>query len=335
MKDIIIVSDAWRPQINGVVRVLETIIPLVEQKGYTVHMITPNLFWSVPLPFYREIHLSLFAKRKVRVMLLAHKTSAVHIATEGPLGFAARSICIKHNIPFTTSYHTHFQLHLEARIGRIFTRQVSRLLVWFHRPAARTMVVSESLERVLRDIGLQHIVIWPLGVDTELFVRNLVPPVEQLPKPVFVYFGRLATEKNVEEFLRSTLPGTKLVIGDGPDRPRLEKKYRDARFVGYKTGQDLVNWLSMCDVCVFPSRTETFGLVVVEALACGVPVAAHRVMGPVDILTDGVDGCMSENLQEAAMKCLALSRDDCRKTAGTYSWDTSAEAFLKNLEFSA
>lgn len=178
----------------------------------------------------------------------------------------------------------------------------------------------------------KNIVVVPLGVDVELFKRNPAPSLSALSKPVFVYFGRLAPEKNPEEFFKLDLPGTKLVIGDGPDRKKLEKKYGKTHlFIGYKRGQELVDWLSLCDVFIFPSRTETFGLVALEALACGLPVAAHNVMGPRDSITHGKDGYLSDNLQEAALKCLALSRDDCRATAEQYSWEHSTDAFLQNL----
>lgn len=196
------------------------------------------------------------------------------------------------------------------------------------------MVSTESLKSELEISGFKNVVVVPLGVDVNHFVRNPASPLPKLSKPVFVYFSRLAPEKSPEEFLRLKMPGTKLVIGDGPDRKKLEKKYgKENMFVGYKRGQELVDWLSLADVFVFPSRTETFGLVVLEALACGIPVAAHDVMGPRDIITEGKDGYLSENLAEAAMKCLSLSRDDCRAKAIQYSWEHSAEAFIKNLAF--
>jgi glycosyltransferase involved in cell wall biosynthesis len=194
------------------------------------------------------------------------------------------------------------------------------------------MVSTESLKKELEATGYKNLVIMPLGVDTQLFTRNPAPQLPTLPKPVFVYFSRLSVEKNPEEFLKLSLSGTKLVIGDGPLRKKLEKKYATGHmFVGRKNGQELVDWLSLADVFVFPSRTETFGLVALEALACGIPVAAHDVMGPHDIVTVGKDGYLSENLAEAAQKCLPLLPEDCRAKALQYSWENSADAFLQNL----
>jgi len=201
----------------------------------------------------------------------------------------------------------------------------------FHRAGTRTFVATESLKVELEHRGFTHLSIVPLGVAVELFQRNPHPPLAPLPKPVFVYFSRLAPEKNPEEFLRLTLPGTKLVIGDGHYRTRLENKYSDALFVGYKSGQELVDWLSLADVMVFPSRTETFGLVVVEALACGIPVAAHDAPGPRDIITNGVDGYLGDDLEEAAIACLTLDPAQCRKKALGYTWNHTADTFIENL----
>lgn len=334
MKRVLIVTDAWYPQVNGVVTVLAKMSAILEDRGYEVNRITPEGFISLPLPFYPEIQLALFPRRKVARIIRHFNPDAIHIATEGPLGLAARRYCLRHSIPFTTSYHTHFQLHIEARMGGMLTSGVNAWLRWFHRPAVHTMVATQSLKHILDNIKFEHIEIWPLGVDTSLFVRTNQTPIDDLTKPVFVYFGRLAAEKNVEEFLRLDLPGSLLVIGDGPDRPRLEKKYgASARFVGYKRGQELVDYLSGCDVFVFPSTTETFGLVIVEALALGIPVAAHNVMGPRDIITEGKDGYLDSDLREAALKCLTLSPDDCRAKASQYSWEHSADAFLSHLVY--
>ena len=331
MKKILLVTDAWYPQVNGVVRVFATLMPLLEARGFTVTLVEPSQFRSVPMPFYREIAWSLFPKRTVGRMIAKEAPEYVHIATEGPLGLAARSVCIARGIPFTTSYHTHFQLHLEARIGTALTGAAYAFLRWFHKPASATMVVTEHLRETLQAHGFAHVSVWPLGVDTNLFTR-VERPSSELQKPVFVYMGRLSPEKSVEEFLSLSLPGSKLVIGDGPQRASLEQTYgKTAHFVGYKKGQELVELLSAADVMVFPSRTETFGLVIVEALACGVPVAAHDVMGPNDILTDGVDGYLDEDLADAAMRCLALRPEDCRATALRYSWERSAQVFTNLL----
>ncbi len=331
MKKILLVTDAWAPQVNGVVRVLDALIPVIEARGYEVVVIEPGQFRTMPLPLYPEIRLALFPKRHIRKILDTVRPDAVCIVTEGPLGWAARSVLMHRGIPFTTWYHSHFQLYVDARLRGLLW-PVLLFIRRFHAPAVRTMVSTESLKKELESYGFKNMVIVPLGVDTELFVRNPMPSLPALPSPVFTYFGRLAPEKSIEEFLKLKLPGTKLVIGDGPDRVRLEKIYgRDHTFLGYKHGQELVNWLSITNVFVFPSRTETFGLVALEALACGIPVAAHDVMGPRDIITEGKDGYLDDDLAIAARKCLSLSSEDCRAKALQYSWQRSADAFIKNL----
>ncbi|MFI5260618.1 MAG: glycosyltransferase family 4 protein [Candidatus Paceibacteria bacterium] len=331
MKKIVLVTDAWSPQVNGIVRVLQTLIPLLTARGYSVTVIEPGQFTTIPMPMYPEIRLALFAKRRVAKVLKELQPDMVCLVTEGPLGWAARSVCKQQKMPFVTWYHTHFPLYVKARF-HAFLRPVSLFIRHFHSGAVRTMVSTESLKRELTASGFKNMAVMPLGVDTELFVRNPEPPLPPLPKPVFVLFGRIAPEKSPEEFLKLDLPGTKLVIGDGPDRAKLEAVYgQKNKFVGYKTGQELVDWLSLADVFVFPSRTETFGLVVLEALACGIPVAAHDVMGPRDSITEGKDGYLSDDLAEAAVKCLELSPADCRAKALHYSWERSADVFIEHL----
>lgn len=332
MKKILIVTDAWAPQINGVVRVQDAHIHSLKARGCDVVIIHPGQFMTIPLLFYPEIRVALFPRRKVAKMIADAEPDAVHIMTEGPLGWAARAVCIRQGIPFTSWYHTHLELYVSIRL-RWMLRPIIALLRRFHSSAERTMVSTESLKRELGLMGFRkNIVVVPLGVDIELFKRNPTPSLPPLATPVFVFFSRLDPEKSPEEFLKMELPGTKLVIGDGVDRPRLEKEYGDKnKFVGFKRGQELVDWLSLADVFIFPSRTETFGLVALEALACGIPVAAHDVIGPRDIITNGVDGYIGDDLKDSALKCLALSRDACRATALKYSWEHSADEFLKNL----
>ena len=331
MRKILFVTDAWEPQVNGVVRVLKALIPILKKRGYEVVLIELGQFTTIPLPFYPEIPLALFPRRRVARMLEEAKPDVVCIVTEGPLGWAARAVCCKQGIPFTSWYHSHFQLYVDVRL-RGFLRPIFALMRRFHNSATQTMVSTETLKQELETNGFKHLTLMPLGVDTTLFTRNPSPPLKPLTGPVFVYFSRLAPEKNPEGFLRLDLPGTKLVIGDGPLREKLERQYGAThRFVGYKHGQELVDWLSLADVFVFPSRTETFGLVAVEALACGLPVAAHDAMGPRDIVENGVEGYLSDDLQSAAIKCLDLSREACRAKAERFSWERSADALLKNL----
>ncbi len=333
MRKILLVTDAWAPQVNGVTRVLNAHIDGLKERGYEVSVIEPGQFRTMPLPMYPEIRLALFARRRIATIIDKIKPDAIHIVTEGPLGWAARSVCLKHRIPFTTWYHTKFQLYVDVRLHGLLG-PIHWLMRRFHSKAVRTMVSTESLKCELEVDGFKNVVVVPLGVDIIQFIRNSSPPLPPLPKPVFVYFSRIAPEKSPEEFLKLKLSGTKLVIGDGPDRAKLEKKYgKENKFVGYKRGQELVDWLSLADVFIFPSRTETFGLVVLEALACGIPVAAHSCVGPRDIITEGKDGYLSEDLALAALKCLVLSRDDCRATAEKYSWEHSSETFIKNLFF--
>ena len=333
MKKVLIVTDAWAPQSNGVIRVQDAHMSYLKAHGYEITVIQPEQFTTIPLPIYPEIHLALFPRRRIRKMIEEAKPDAVHIMVEGPLGWAARAVCMKQGIPFTTWYHTHLQLYVKAYL-RGFLRPIHALLRRFHSAAVRTMVSTESLKRELESTGFRNVTVVPLGVDTELFTRTPVPTPNPFTKPVFVYFGRLAIEKSPEEFLKLKLPGTKLVIGGGPLRAQLEKKYPEARFLGvYKVEKEFVDQLSLCDVFIFPSRTETFGLVVLEALACGIPVAAHDVMGPKDSITNGKDGYLGEDLREAALKCLELSHADCRAKALQYSWEHSADVFIKTLYF--
>ena len=329
---LLLISDAWHPQVNGVVTAFEQMMRELDKRSVSVVVIHPALFRNIPFPLYPEIRLALFPRCFIAHTLEREQPDYIHIATEGPLGLAARAVCLRRGLRFTTSYHTHFQLYMHVRY-RIFLGLVYGLLRWFHKPASRTLVATPSLKAALESHDFKNLALWPLGVDAEFFVRNPNPSAPNLPKPVFLFFSRLAPEKSPEEFLKLDLPGTKLVIGDGPDRAALEMKYgHAARFVGCKKGRQLVDWLSRADVLVFPSRTETLGLVILESLACGVPVAAHDAMGPKDIITHGVDGHIGEDLTEAALACLKLDPAGCREKACRYPWEASADAFISHLE---
>jgi glycosyltransferase involved in cell wall biosynthesis len=330
-RKLLLVTDTWHPQVNGVVTALTKIKEHLERDGWEVVVIHPRLFRSVPLPWYPELRLALSPGRSLRRVLRREAPDYVHVATEGLLGWHARALCRRHGWRFTTSYHTNFQLYAHMR-GRLLLRPVQKLLRTFHGAATCVMVATPGLKRELEADGFGNVALCPLGVDAELFARKAASPMPKLLQPVFAYFGRLAREKSPEEFLNLDLPGTKLVIGDGPERERLEGRFGGhATFVGFKHGQELVEWLSLCDVMVFPSRTDTFGLVILEALACGVPVAAHDVMGPRDIIQNGVDGVLGEDLGKAALGCLSLERSKCREKALRYSWKASTAAFRRNL----
>ena len=326
---IAVITDAWHPQTNGVVRTLNTTRSMLLSQGHQVQVIEPGMCHSFPCPTYPEIRLAWRPKKLVNTQLEIFKPQAVHIATEGPLGMAARSWCLTRGLPYTTSYHTQFPEYLRARLPV----PLSFSYTWlrhFHGKAARTMVATPSMQTQLESHGFQHLVRWSRGVDVQLFrPRNEV--ALDLPRPIAVYLGRVAVEKNIEEFLKLDLPGTKLVIGDGPARVALQSKYPDVKFVGYKFGEELAAHMAACDVMVFPSRTDTFGLVLLEAMACGVSVAAYPVTGPIDVVREGVTGVLSNDLQAATIAALKMDRTACRDHALKYTWEHATAQFFTNL----
>jgi glycosyltransferase involved in cell wall biosynthesis len=327
---IMIVTDAWFPQTNGVVSTLAQTAAWLGRFGHEVRMITPRDFRSIACPTYPEIRLSILPYRKVRRSILAFSPQALHIATEGPLGLSARRFCLRHGMRFTTSYHTQFPQYLRARFP-IPLGLSYRALRWFHGAAARCMVSTASVRLDLTARGFGNLASWRRGVDTETF-RPHAKDFLGLPRPIAAYVGRVAVEKNVEAFLTMAWSGSKIIIGDGPERARLEKLYPDARFMGYRFGEDLARHLAAADIMVFPSRTDTFGLVNLEAMACGVPVAAYPVTGPIDVIEDGVTGALDPDLAAAARRALDVDPAACRAHALRSGWDVCSREFESNLE---
>ncbi|WP_112662838.1 glycosyltransferase family 4 protein [Microvirga flavescens] len=326
---LMIATDAWHPQINGVVRSLEYMAQQAPHFDAQVSFLTPQRFRSVPMPGYGEIRLSLVLPGMVERVLREEVPTHVHIATEGPIGFATRQACLRMGRTFTTSYHTRFPEYVSARVP-VPEDWTYRVLRRFHASASVTMVSTPSLERQLRERGFQHIRRWTRGVDTELF-RPRETRVLDVPGPVFLYVGRVAVEKNIEAFLSLDLPGTKVVVGDGPARQELQAKYKSALFLGARTGEALAEIYASADVFVFPSLTDTFGIVLLEALASGLPVAAFPVTGPLDVIEGSGCGVLDNDLQKAALAALEISRSRCRAYGESFTWRESARQFFSNI----
>lgn len=326
---IVIATDAWSPQVNGVVTTLKQTCETLRSQGHNVLMITPEGRRTMPCPTYPEIRLAIFQRRRIARELDEFRPDCIHIATEGTLGLAVRRYCIRRGIPFTTAYHTQFPEYVRARFPIPVSWTVA-VMRWFHRRAARTMVPTPGIQELLRGRGFNNVVIWSRGVNTDLFVPT--DPVRYAFKaPVWIYLGRVAVEKNVNEFLDLDLPGTKVVIGDGPDRESLTIRYPAAKFLGYKFGEDLARHLAGGDVFVFPSKTDTFGLVLLEAMACGLPCAAFPVTGPVDVVQHGVTGALNVDLNVACEKALTLDRNKCREYAESRDWGKAVNQFRSHL----
>lgn len=336
---ICIVSDAWTPQVNGVVRTLQSLRRELRHRGHKIYMLTPNLFKTIPCPTYPEIPLAINTAGRVAAILKRWKLDAIHIATEGPIGWAARRWCIKNNFPFTTAYHTAFPEYIAAR-SPLPAGLFYPIFRKFHTPSAGVLVATPTVQKILKARGFKHIVPWTRGVDTDLFTPDC-RLANDYPKPVQLYVGRVAVEKNIKAFLETNVPGTKLVIGDGPALQHLQTQYPDVHFLGPKFGKDLAAAYASADVFVFPSKTDTFGLVMIEALATGTPVAAYPVQGPVDVL--GHDGTgpfsdwrtsiavLDENLETAIQAATQLDRSACAQFAKNYCWSTVATQFLQAL----
>ncbi len=326
---LLLATDAWYPQVNGVVRTLARVRDELTAAGVTVEVVAPDGFRSIPCPTYPEIRLALAPGRGIARRIDTFAPDAIHIATEGPIGHATRALCLRRGLAFTTSFHTRFPEYVQARFGLPVGLGYA-VLRRFHGPASAVMVATASLRRELEQRGFGNVVAWSRGVDTELF-RPRRGGLGDLPRPVFAYVGRVAVEKNIGAFLALDLPGTKVVIGDGPQRAALARRHPEARFLGTLHGEALSAAFADADAFVFPSRTDTFGLVLLEALACGVPVAAYPVTGPIDVVNDPRVAVLDEDLGRAARAALALSRDDCRSFALGHGWDRTAQQFADNL----
>ncbi len=326
---ILIATDAWHPQVNGVVRTLTSLARSASGLGAEIEFLTPDGFPSLGVPTYPGLRVALPSRREIAKRIEAAAPDAIHIATEGPIGWAARAYCRRHQLAVTTSYTTRFPESIAVRT--IIPAAVSyAVLRHFHAAGAMTMVATSSLRQELGARGFRKLGTWTRGVDTDLF-RPDDPATLDLPKPIFMTMGRVAVEKNLEAFLALDLPGSKVVIGDGPQKALLERKYPKVRFLGEKTGQDLTSHLAAADVFVFPSLTDTFGVVQLEALACGTPVAAFPVTGPLDVIADHPVGALDTDLRSACLRALGISRQSCRSFALERSWENSARQFIGNL----
>ena len=332
---ILIVTDAWHPQVNGVVTTLSYLVEELKKQNHEVFLITPNDFITIPCPTYPEIKLSINAYPKVYKKIKEINAHIVHIATEGPLGFFARRYCMKNNIKFTSSLHTKFaeyvnkRTHIPVAVGYSFLR-------YFHKPANKILVTTKNMENELTKRNFKNLVVWSRGVN-----RNIFGKVEKanvsLPSPIYIYVGRVAIEKNIKAFLDIKIEGSKIVVGDGPQFNELKKKYKDVLFTGMLKEKAVASYLAASDVFVFPSKTDTFGIVIIEALAAGVPVAAYPVTGPLDILQNTKADCLDWDLKESMKKALKIKKEECKEIAKQYTWENCAKVFLQtasvNLQF--
>ena len=326
---VLIVTDAWSPQVNGVVTVLRMIANAMHRRGHMVEFLSPIEFRSVPCPTYPEIRLSVLPYRRVKARIESLAPDALHIATEGPLGLAARRYCMQRRIPFTTAYHTRFPEYVHARV-RLPVAITYHWLRNFHRHSRALMVPAPGVRRDLQRWGFLNTVPWSHGVDTEIFTPGDRDSLNTA-RPIFLYVGRVAVEKNIEAFLKLNLPGSKWVVGEGPLRARLERNYPHVNFAGIQPVEKLVSFYQAADAFVFPSLTDTFGLVLLEALACGTPVAAFPVAGPIDVIGNSPVGVLDWNLQSACLRALEISRQEARRYAEGFTWDHSAQQFESYL----
>lgn len=330
---LLLATDAWAPQINGVVVSIRNTLNCLRHQGHEVALIEPQQFRNIPCPRYPEIQLALRPAGGVGRTIASFAPDAIHIATEGPVGLATRRYCVDRGLPFTTAYHTQFPRYVRAYLG-LPVGLTYRWLRWFHGPSSAVMTATPAMRQELVQRNFRNVVHWGRGVDTALF-RPGPRVVKSFPQPVFLYVGRVSVEKNIDAFLALDLPGTKLVVGDGPDRPRLQRKFPDAVFAGTRHGAELASYYQLADAFVFPSLTDTFGLVLVEAMACGTPIAAFPVTGPIDVVTDKRAGVLDHDLHFACLRALTLNREDVASFGRTFSWESATRDFLRHAEQSA
>lgn len=330
MARILVVSDTWHPQINGVVRTLSSVARCLIRCGHHVEFITPDQFLTVPHPAYPDIRLALNTWPRLGTMVRRMKPDYIFVATEGPLGMAARWFCLRRNLHFTTSFTTNFPKYVRLHLP-IPERVTFAWLRWFHAPSDSVLVATKSMREELAEHGFRNLQPWSRGVDADLFRPRNDPVFKGLRRPIWLYVGRIAVEKNLDAFLSMDIEGTKIVVGTGPSKKKMQRKYGDSVFVGEKSGEELARYYSDADVFVFPSKTETFGMVMIEALASGTPVAAYPVAGPVDVITSDRVGVLRDDLRQAALDALSLSRNDCREFSLQYTWENCARTLLRHL----
>jgi glycosyltransferase involved in cell wall biosynthesis len=326
---ILLATDAWTPQVNGVVVTLRNTLGWLARWGHEVEVVSPHGFRTLPMPTYPEIPLAMMPGREVARRIRTFAPDAIHIATEGPIGNAARGYCVKHGLSFTTAYHTCFPEYVKPRFG-VPLAWTYAWLRHFHGASSAVLVATPAIRELLEARGFRNITDWSRGVDTDIFVPGTQRFVE-LPRPVFLFVGRVAIEKNLPAFLGLELPGTKVVVGDGPQRRELERRFPGTIFAGMKTGRELASYYQRADVFVFPSKTDTFGLVLAEAMACGTPVAAYPVRGPIDVVKDPAAGVLDHDLRKAALAALSLDRDRVRRYGERFSWEASSRQFVASL----
>jgi len=325
---VLVATDAWYPQVNGVVRTLAMVAATSPALGVEISFLTPEFFRTVAMPSYRDLRVALPRPARVARLIAEQKSDSIHIATEGPIGLLTRRYCLKNGLPFTTSFHTRFPDYVAAR-APVPESWIWATLRWFHGPSRAVMAATPALASELRDRGFENVVLWPRGVDTTLFRPRDVDLC--LPRPIFLSVGRVAVEKNLEGFLALDLPGTKVIVGDGPARLALEQTYPEAVFLGALQGEALASIYASADVFVFPSKTDTFGLVLLEALASGLPVAAFPVAGPRDVIGTAPVGVLDDDLRAACLAALKIPSQACVGFAARHTWEASTRAFIAHM----